>query len=324
MPTLRGARALLVGIAICGWLTSGCGSSPGTQARRQLEARGVEPTDEAFLNAVAHGDRETVELLLEMGIRPAASLLRAVRTGHCELLPDLLAGGVVADAVAGARAVLQARRQGLEECVWALEAAGARQDARTDAGENLLTLAVEAGRTRLVREMLESGFPVDASNSRGETGLLVAARNGNEGLLELLLRYGADADARDVDGWSALAWAARQGLEGPVRRLLAAGVELDARDLAGWTPLLWASRLGHSKAAALLLEAGADADACSPAARTPLVWAASRGDGKLLDLLLAGGAEPDLEFDGVSPAGWAELHGRAETATRLRALEEAS
>lgn len=305
------------------WLVAACGTAD-PPAQRQLAAKGIEPTDEAFLEAVAAGDRESLDLLLALGIRPETSLLRAVRAGRCDLLPDLLAGGVVADGLPAARALVHARRAGLDECAAVLAQAGAREDARTEAGENQLTLAVAAGRQRQIRQTLEAGFPIDTANSRGETGLLVAARGGDGETLELLLAAGAAPDARDVDGWSALAWAAREGLEEPARRLLAAGADAEARDLAGWTPLAWAARHGHAAIAALLLDAGADPQPASPAARTPLVWAAARGDAELVELLLARGADPALPFGGASPAAWAELAGHTALAARLRAAEAAS
>jgi len=319
---LRAAGTLLVGLAAaCLPLLAACGP-PDPEPRRQLEERGVEPTDEAFLDAVAAGDRESLRLLLALGIRPEAALLRAVRSERCDLLGELVAGGVAVDGVSAARALLHARREGLDECVAVLEEGGARHDARTEAGENQLTFAIAAGRTRAIRKMLAAGFPVDTPNSRGETGLLVAARTGNEEILALLLERGAAPDTRDVDGWGALAWVAREGLEDPTRRLLEAGVTVDARDLAGWTPLAWAARRGHSSVALLLLAAGADPDAGSSASRTPLVWAAARGDADLAELLLAHGADPALPFDAVSPAEWAALNRHAELAARLRAAEE--
>lgn len=320
-PAPGKTAALLVRLVACACLVAGCGGSASSLARRELAARGVEPTDDAFLSAVTDGDRQTLELLLAAGIHPDASLLRAVRADRCRVIPALLAGGVSADGLAGARALLQAQRQDLADCVSTLERAGARVDARTEAGENQLTLAVAAGRRRPVHQMLEAGFPVDEPNSRGETGLLVAARRGDAQLLGELLERGADPDARDVDGWSALAWVARQGLQAPARRLLGAGADVDSRGLGGWTPLLWAARKGHVEMARLLLEAGADPDANSVAARTPLVWAASRGDTSLTDLLLAHGADPVLAFASLTPSEWARLHRHDDLAARLRAAE---
>lgn len=320
---LRAAGTLLVGLAAaCLPLFAACGP-PDPEPRRQLEQRGVEPTDDAFLDAVADGDRESLHLLLALGIRPEAALLRAVRSGRCDLLGELVGDGVAVHGVSAARALLQARREGLDECVAALEEGGARQDARTEGGENQLTFAVAAGRARATRQMLAAGFPIDTPNSRKETGLLVAARTGNEEILTLLLERGAAPDARDVDGWAALAWVARQGLEDPTRRLLEAGAEVDARDLAGWTPLAWAARRGHSSVARLLLVAGADPDSTSSASRTPLVWAAARGDADLAELLLSHGADPALPFDAVAPAEWAALNQHADLAERLWAAAEA-
>lgn len=322
-PILRGAPALLLALAVGAGLVA-CGSSPDRAARRDLAERGIEATDEAFLTAVADGDRETIGLLLALGIRPEASLLRAVRARRCDLLADLVAGGVGVDGVAAARAVLQARREDLPECVSALETAGARQGARTDAGENQLTMAAEAGRTRQIRQMIEAGLPVDTANSRGETALLVAARTGNDELVAQMLELGADVEARDVDGWTALEWLSRQGHTDSVRSLLEAGAPVDARDLEGWTPLLWAAREGRTDVAAVLLAAGADPDASSPAARTPLVWAASRGDEALAQLLLDAGADVTQAFGATSPARWAELHGHDELASRLAPAEARS
>lgn len=320
---LRAAGTLFVGLAAaCLPLLAAC-SPPEPEPRRQLEERGVEPTDEAFLEAVADGDRESLRLLLALGIRPEAALLRTVRNGRCDLLGDLVAGGVAVNGVSAARALLQARREGLDECVAVLEEVGARHDARTEAGENQLTFAVAAGRARAIRQMLAAGFPVDTPNSRSETGLLVAARTGNEEVLTLLLERGAAPDARDVDGWPALAWVARQGLEDVTRRLVEAGADVDAKDRAGWTPLAWAARRGHSAVALLLLAAGAHPDSGSSASRTPLVWAAARGDSDLAELLLSHGADPALPFDAVSPAEWAALNRHADLADRLRAAEEA-
>ncbi|MCW3587413.1 ankyrin repeat domain-containing protein [Burkholderia cenocepacia] len=134
-------------------------------------------------------------------------------------------------------------------------------------GRSALAVAADAGKEKLVRELIarggdvnnsdgtfsvlhhandasiaklliEAGADVNASTqkagnafSKGTTALHMAARANDLQMVEILLRAGANVDARDVDGVTPLHAGAMN--PGVVDALLAAGANVDARMLNG-------------------------------------------------------------------------------------------
>ena len=67
--------------------------------------------------------------------------------------------------------------------------------------------ATIAGRDKMVRRMIDAGYPIDEQDSYGQTILMFAAWSGRSELVAELLRRGARTDLRDEDGRTAVEWA---------------------------------------------------------------------------------------------------------------------
>ena len=67
--------------------------------------------------------------------------------------------------------------------------------------------ATIAGRDKMVRRMIDAGYPIDEQDSYGQTILMFAAWSGRSELVAELLRRGARIDLRDEDGRTAMEWA---------------------------------------------------------------------------------------------------------------------
>lgn len=261
-----------------------------------------------------------VRLFLRAGLGLPGGLVTASWNGHCDLLGELLAGGVDAGGLPGAEALLRAHGRGHEPCARQLVAAGASLDAAGENGETLLIRAARQGApVARFRRLLDLGADPNLTTKAGATALMYAATGRRARRVHALLAAGADAAARDLDGWTALHFAARDGGAAAARELLAVGAEIDARSELGWTPLQLAVREGALPVVELLCVAGADVNAISRVAHTPLVLAVRSGRAKVAAVLLAAGADPALAVDGFDAAWWAERsHSRAIAALRPR------
>jgi len=141
------------------------------------------------------------------------------------------------ETVTPGRALYWAARQGHEQIVGRLLAAGA--DANQ---EHALYWAARNGHEQIVGRLLAAG-----ADANQEQALYWAAREGHEQIVDRLLAARADANQEH-----ALYWAAREGHEQIVDRLLAAGADANQEHA-----LYWAAREGHEQIVERLLVAGA-------------------------------------------------------------------
>ena len=133
----------------------------------------------------------------------------------------------------------------------ALLAVGADVDAAPQSGRTPLIGAVIAGRTDIVRLLLQNGAAVDMKHHwDGKTALSLAAggitteagkREPRVDVLQVLLDYDADVNSRDHDGSTPLMEAVKAGHAQSVRLLLAGGADPRATDNRGLSPLDWAA-----------------------------------------------------------------------------------
>lgn len=146
-----------------------------SDARGQLEERGIPFNEQQFLQEVKDGNTEVVELFLLAGIEDEVSN---------PFFPHLL-NRVLDDAV----------RDGKAEMVQLLLDHGANPN-REEWGESLRSLplgrAAEKGDVPIVRALLESGAYVNEKNYFGKTALERAVRNSHAEVAQLLKEAGAE------------------------------------------------------------------------------------------------------------------------------------
>lgn len=177
-----------------------CGKSEGA-ARRQLDQKGIQFSEETFLDRVKRGDVETVKLFLAAGISPDAK----DQNGDTALVVALTANaGPVAEA---------------------LIAGGADVNARTRNNSTALHLVALTGDIRIGQLLLEHNADVNAKTDIGETPLMIAALRDNAELVRMLLKSGADINARDSHGETPLMHAVERNHSEIIRMLKDAGAK---------------------------------------------------------------------------------------------------
>lgn len=193
-----------------------------------------------------------------------------------------------------------AAAQGLDATVRLLVDAGAKIDAKDDAGlmplqvclaarhapaakvllekqagilgtdstfKHALHAAAAAGDAEVVALLLNAGMEINRCDDKGCTPLHLAARNGHQEAVRLLLDAGADVHISDLAGQHALHAAAQEGHEEVVKHFLSKkDLEINKRDNKYCTALCLAARKYHIGVVMLLDCADADIDICDLAA----------------------------------------------------------
>jgi cell wall assembly regulator SMI1 len=125
---------------------------------------------------------------------------------------------------------------------------------------NALVLAVSAGDTGKVKELIAAGVSVNEQDGSGNLPLTDAAQRGRTELVKLLLQAGANVNGATKSKRSALMWAAEGGHVDVVETLLAATADVN-QEGKNVTPLAAAVSDGtkaHLQIVEKLLAAGAD------------------------------------------------------------------
>jgi ankyrin repeat protein len=174
-------------------------------ARAKLAESHVAFTPDAFLQEVAAGNVEHVELFLEGGVDPAVkngqsqtALWLAVERQHLDVLQALLAGGVApneTNAPVG------------------------------PGGKTIVFAAVDTGDVAYVRALVEAGADAKKANDYEVPPLAEAARTGNLEMCRILLAAGADPNAAPA-GFPLLFGAVNEDHLDVVRLLLASGARV--------------------------------------------------------------------------------------------------
>uniref|UniRef100_A0A8C7MD59 Ankyrin repeat domain 52 n=1 Tax=Oncorhynchus kisutch TaxID=8019 RepID=A0A8C7MD59_ONCKI len=249
--------------------------------------------------AAAHGNKQNLELLLEMSFNclgdvessvPVSPLHLAAYNGHCEAL------GVLSETLVSL-------------------------DVRDAGGRTALYLAAQKGHAQCLEVLLSHGVSCHLRERRNKwTPLHVAASNGQTDCLLMLVNRGEKADIidiADVQGQTALMLAALGSHTDCVHILLEKGAGVDAADKRGRTALHRAAVMGSEDCVSALLEHGASALCRDFRGRTPLHLAASCGHMELLRSLLQGATRTDpldsmLDYSGYTPTHWAAYHGHED------------
>ena len=305
--------------------------------------------------AVAHGNRDVVELLLARGADVNAADedgWKALHYAHPhapELIDLLMAHGTEPD-------VFTAAHTGDVAALKAMMAAEPeRLNAPSPAGQAPLYWAAAQGHGGAADYLLAEWANVAAARPQVEAPIHAACRNGHHQMATLLLDYGADPNALDGNRagplWhaakgghamvaellltrgadanaatsavpeSALGVAARYGHVSVVKVLLAHGANVDGvRTEAGMAPLHWAASGGHSATTEFLLQHKADPNRRTSSGDTPLHMAAGAGHERVVEVLLAGGADVNAASQRQrTPLHEAAVNGHARLAGRLQA-----
>lgn len=121
-----------------------------------------------------------------------------------------------------------------------------------------LMVALEMGRSSLVKTLLGLGASPDAKSDDGGTCLSRAIDAGDAESLELLLEQGADIELASSGCHSPLALAAARGRVEMIEQLLRRGANIEARGEMEETPLIEACYFGQAEAVTVLLQHGAN------------------------------------------------------------------
>ena len=155
-------------------------------------------------------------------------------------------------------------------------------------GTSMLFAAAHAGRSDIVKTMLDSGSDPNASVATGWTPLLIATAEGHEGVVAALLAAGAAPNATNQLGRTALMFASSKGFTAIVRELLARGADPNVAptDAQGWTALMVAARTGRVETVRVLLSGGADPAAKDKSGSTALALAEAQGHSAVVRVLM--------------------------------------
>jgi ankyrin repeat protein len=165
-----------------------------------------------------------------------------------------------------------------------------------------LLVAASAGRSKLIRLLLDRGADIEASTFEGATPLMLASLANDPDSIRMLLESGANVNAAASKGETALMLASWSGtwiggtdpqtyrLEA-VRLLVEAGARVNAREHSGLCALMGAAEIDNLGVARFLLSKGAEVNARSNFGSTALMRAAYAGNVEMLKLLLNAGAD---------------------------------
>lgn len=165
-----------------------------------------------------------------------------------------------------------------------------------------MELAAGAGRTEVVRALLEAGAPAEGSDRRPGPGpLMVAARRADFGSARLLLAAGAAVDREDASGWSALdhalgyeeeadAQQEKEKIRPVVRLLLDSGARADDWQRANGSALDWAAQAGLAVSLEEILKTPGISLRSPGSEKNALMHAAAGGKAECLRMLLSAGS----------------------------------
>uniref|UniRef100_A0A672N4T3 Serine/threonine-protein phosphatase 6 regulatory ankyrin repeat subunit C n=1 Tax=Sinocyclocheilus grahami TaxID=75366 RepID=A0A672N4T3_SINGR len=246
--------------------------------------------------AAAHGNKQNLELLLEMCFNSLGDkesngsispLHLAVESGHWECVTVLIESGAYVDACdpVGRSVLYVASQRGHARCVELLLCQSA---------SCLLTEHRTAnGHSECLRMLLcsEGGADlVNVTDAEGQTPLMLAVLGGHTDCVHLLLERGACPDMGDRRGRTALHRGAVMGREDCITALLSHSVSVLSRDFQGRTAVHLAASCGHADILSNLLSAADHSHPHDPITDrhgyTPAHWAAYHGHEDCLDVLL--------------------------------------
>ena len=151
---------------------------------------------------------------------------------------------------------------------------------------NLLEAARE-GHDECVERLIVAGTDLNVVNAYGQTPLHIAAGMGQDTLCKTLIEAGADVIVVNVNGNTPLHQAVYMGQNPVCKTLVAAGGDPNIANNHGWTPLHSAAILNCSNATIrALIAAGGDPDIADNRGRTPLQLAVEKSNKECVKVMI--------------------------------------
>jgi ankyrin repeat protein len=229
----------------------------------------------ALLAAGADADRlfgAAAVTKTKQSLAGASALHRAVQLGRTEAVKLLATPANMRHLWQGSTPLHMAAKRGDTHVASCLIEAGANVDARAADQSTPLHEAIVNEHEALVQLLLDAGADPGAAANNGETGLQMAVNAGKTVILEQLLAAMKASQRmgclnQEWDGMTPLAWAVEDDHTDCVKALLAAGADADkiygeaapnddSESLAGASALHRAVQLGRTAAAKLLATPG--------------------------------------------------------------------
>ncbi len=259
--------------------------------------------------AVAKGDLEMVEVLLENGADPNAKCsIQERKDKGCPGTENVTPLHLAAE-------------HGNEKITELLIAKGGKVNAVDGDGNTPLHRCARRGSLSVAGLLLRKGAPSDEHDSYMNTPLFLAASKGHKEIVKLLLESGADVRSLNDGGDSPFQEAAGNGHMAVVKLL----TEMYGPNVKGrirYAPLYNAAAAGRLEVVKYLVESGADVNAVGGyCGETPLSIAAVGGHKDVCEYLISQGADvnfspkcdsPDFDekiYDGLASLGYINMGG---------------
>jgi bla regulator protein blaR1 len=169
-------------------------------------------------------------------------------------------------------------------------------NARSDALNEGLLKATEAGKGNAIKELLDAGADINGVVDGDGTALIVAAREGYKNIVELLIERGADPNLAASGDGSPLIMAAREGHDAIAELLIGKGAQVNQIVEGDESALIQASSEGRLSTVKLLISRGADVNLRAWSGgqdgewRTALIMARRNGHSAVAETLVQFGA----------------------------------
>ncbi|KAK9962123.1 hypothetical protein ABG768_007501 [Culter alburnus] len=232
-------------------------------------------------HAVASGDRESVQMVLDLG----ASV-------NCQ-------------SVKGYTPLIVAVLHKFYDICSLLTKRGADVNLSDGDQWTALHFAVQTGDDRAARLLLDNKASADAKEKDGWTPLHLAAQNGHENIVRILLpRLVAVDEQEHESGRTPLHMACIYGHVHIAKLLLKKGADVNKQDNLQSTSLHLAADEGHFRVVRLLVNSGADLKTVDEQSYSPLHFAALKGYTGICRLLLSKGLDPNIR----TYQNWTAMH----------------
>ena len=133
--------------------------------------------------------------------------------------------------------LLEAAREGHDECIQKLIVAGADLNVTEEYGRTPMHNAISGGHDACVKKLIEAGADVNVVNAYGHAPLHFAAWKGHDTLCKMLVAAGANPNVVNSDDNTPLHQAVATGYDTVCKTLIIEGGNPDVVNGAGETPL---------------------------------------------------------------------------------------